>query len=40
MPAQIAWTILFIYVNNGGLRFYQSTCEGTLDYTLSPNVAS
>ncbi|KAG0655752.1 hypothetical protein C6P46_000406 [Rhodotorula mucilaginosa] len=35
--SMIAWTILFIYVNNGGLRFYQSNCEGKLDYTLSPN---
>lgn len=32
--------MLFGYVNYGGVHFYQSNCEGKLDYTLSPNVAS
>lgn len=37
---QTFWTALFIYVNYGDVQFYQSNCEGKLDYTLSPNVAS
>lgn len=37
---QTAWTILYAYVTFGDIKFFQSACDGHLDYTLSPSVAS